>query len=160
MKRRTRQKRTVLSSVAAREMLQQRVIQDQLDRFSRDEPLPNPAKSRLPDQVFKWQCAVFRKYEIDDEGAAVIQLLASDDDLDRETRDFIASELERLYFPAGPKPEPEPNREQAEFAASIRKLKTFLQKNGLPAGEAEQEIAGALKITVEALRKRLQRAPK
>jgi hypothetical protein len=86
---------------------------------------------------------------------AVIALLYSNLELEPETRRYIAEELNNPPLPYSPNPE----RDLREAVMSINRIKDFLCKNGLAAGEADQFIAEALGLSSAGnLRQRLQRA--
>jgi hypothetical protein len=80
-------------------------------------------------------------------------LIIEKENLTRNTRLYIAGLLYRLYFP-----EDYSIWQKSSFASSVQELKDFLRDYArLPAEKAEKEIAEGLGITVDALRKRLQR---
>lgn len=76
-------------------------------------------------------------------------------ELEPERRRYIAQELIRR-FPLPASLNPEGDRGRAVM--STRRIKDFLCKNGLAAGEADQLIAEALGKTASTLRQTLQRA--
>ena len=76
--------------------------------------------------------------------------------LEPETRQYIASELARLYSP--PSKVGEASLRQLEFVEWIRRVKDLLRKHGFSAHAADNVIAAALGISVDVLNKRLQRA--
>jgi hypothetical protein len=101
------------------------------------------AKVRPDDPQFnkKWQ-------------QAVIDLVASDVPLDPIMRHLIAGELRRLYFPNAERDRRE--RRRLEIAA-IESQKQLLQGRGMTAKEVEQAIAENFGISVDGLRKKIQR---
>jgi hypothetical protein len=136
------------------------------------DPAENDDEPEVPDQVL-----VFREghnedlrnrrgsYDDDDwdddyprtidDDEALILLLASDLELEPETRAYIIHELQRPRYQVPPKVDA--NHEHREFAMCIAKCKQLLREAGLKALQAEADIAQALGISVEALRKRCQR---
>jgi hypothetical protein len=109
----------------------------------------------IPDQVFEFQEHHNHVFPSDpiDRDEALILLLASDLELEPETRKYISRELQRPRYPIRPRVD----REQPEFAMCIRRCKELLREAGLKSLKAEAEIAQALGISVDALRKRCQR---
>jgi hypothetical protein len=86
---------------------------------------------------------------------AYIALLNSDVPLDSRTRSFLSEELQRLFFS-------NPSRARQEHQRKMKALalaaKEQLRAEGMSAFEADQEVADILDISVDALRKRHQRA--
>jgi hypothetical protein len=108
----------------------------------------------IPDQVLGFQehrNHVFPSDPIEGHEALIL-LLASNLELEPETRDYISHELQRPRYPIPSKID----RERPEFAMCIKKCKELLREVGLPL-KAEAEIAQTLGISVDALRKRCQR---
>ena len=91
------------------------------------------------------------------EDRALGVLLASDADLDPETRAYIISKYltKNIYFGNMISRD----RKHSEFAETIKRVKRLLKQSGLAAHEADQAIADDLRIEVGALLKRLTRAP-
>jgi hypothetical protein len=84
-----------------------------------------------------------------------VDLVQSGKPLDHRLNDIIARELE-LRPPAPSKRKTEKEWRRRRFTAAIA-LKNMLQRHGLSAGAAEQEVAAEFKISVDTLRKRLER---
>ena len=113
----------------------------------------------VPDQVL-----VFKEHHEDvfvresaDYDEALIFLLGTDLELEEETRHYIAHKLQRPHVNIRFYPTLTASR---EFALCIGKCKELLRQGGLKALKAEEEIAQALGISVETLRKRCQRGSK
>jgi hypothetical protein len=93
---------------------------------------------------------------VDDEvRRATVDLLLSDIPLDRNARDWIAGMLQS--FLNTHRAAQEKWEVDRYFDAS---LKRFLQKRGMTATKADEQIADVLKVSVSALKKRRQRPPK
>jgi hypothetical protein len=89
---------------------------------------------------------------------AIVDLVKSDIPLDPRSRSLLAGDLHRLYFPND---ERDRRDKQRMEAAWIEELMETALSRGMTTAEAREEIAKALGInSVEALRKRVQRAPK
>lgn len=120
-----------------RDALDQTVLPDQIIDFIKKRPELRNQKPSL--NLLNQALATF--------------LLSGNAVLTRSTRLYIASLLQRLYFS-----DYYSLYQKNDFSDSVQKLKDVLQKSaGLAATRAEEEIAGELGVTVEALRKRLQR---
>jgi hypothetical protein len=90
---------------------------------------------------------------------AVIDLVASDVPLDRHYRRLLAGELERLYFPPS-SAQKRATKRQIEAAAFADMKAALMRSQGMTASAAEGYIAETYSLSVDALRKRRQRAPK
>jgi hypothetical protein len=92
---------------------------------------------------------------------ATIALVASDVPLDRNFRLWLAVELERLYrqTPAQQR-QYERRAQNRSLARVLKKLQARRRDTGLTTIEAEEKNADMLGISVDALRKRIYRAPK
>jgi hypothetical protein len=85
---------------------------------------------------------------------ATIDLVASDVPLDPLMRHLIAGELRGLYFPNVERDRRE--RRRLEIA-TIESQKQLLRGRGMTAKEIEQAIAESFGISVDGLRKKIQR---
>jgi hypothetical protein len=136
----------------------EREIEWEIDRCLPPFPEERPAEPGIPDQLWEWQQEYNDTFPNDAISLheALIGLVASDWELEPETRHYISWELDHPPLPYRPNPE----RKHREFAICVKRCKGLLRKAGLLPLKAEQEIADALGISVDALRKRCQRAPK
>jgi hypothetical protein len=90
---------------------------------------------------------------------ATIALVASDVPLDRHFRLWLAVELARLYSQTPTQRRKYERRAQdRSWARVLKKLHARMRASGLPALQAEEKNANMLGISVDALRKRMQRA--
>jgi hypothetical protein len=91
----------------------------------------------------------------DEETEALCDFIATGAEIDNEMRSFIIFKLG-----GGEIHSPLVNRDQEhlEFNETVLRLKTLLRKYGGTAGEAEQTIAAALGLELEALRQRMKRS--
>jgi hypothetical protein len=98
-----------------------------------------------------------RRNEVDEYWAKrLMKLLDSDEPLDRSMRNINRFLLSRFCFSERLPPTREYWRREQDAVASV--LKRDLQKRwGMTAGDAEQEVAKELGISVDALRQRLRR---
>jgi hypothetical protein len=88
----------------------------------------------------------------------IIDLVKSDIPLDPRSRSLLAGDLQRLYFPNAERNRREQQRMEA---AMIDCFEEELLSRGMTTAKAREEIVKALGISsVDALRKRMQRAPK
>jgi hypothetical protein len=95
-----------------------------------------------------------------DEGykRAIVALVNSDIPLDRSFRRWLAGELGRLYFATPTQRRQYERREWSRsFARVVKELQVRRRDTGLTALEAEEKNANMLGISVDALRKRMQR---
>jgi hypothetical protein len=75
-----------------------------------------------------------------------------------ERRDYDSKELDRGLFPEF-QVSPNPERDRREQLSNINKIKDFLRKKSVAAGEADQIIARALGFSsADTLRRRLRRS--
>jgi hypothetical protein len=108
------------------------------------------------------------KLGLDQFNQRTIDLVASNEPLTREVRDYIATELQRLYFPGPPNHDqtyllgtyPDRDQERRAEYMSAALLKQQLRRTGMSATEAEQDVADELGLSVDALRQRLKRGRK
>jgi hypothetical protein len=133
----------------------EREIEWEIDRCFPPFDEERPAEPGIPDQLWEFQQEYNDRFPNDAISLheALIGLVASDWALEPETRHYISWELDHPPLPYRP-------NQHREFAICVKRCKGLLRKAGLLPLKAEQEIADALGISVDALRKRCQRAPK
>jgi hypothetical protein len=111
----------------------------------------------IPDQLLKFRDELCERHRYPGMPFYLaLMMLVETGVLEPETRRYLNSELDRLYYPrtkAG-----EDFISQSEFIKYIPRVKDLLRRHGFSAHDAEKEIATALGISAEVLRKRLQRA--
>jgi hypothetical protein len=126
-------------------------------------PKPYPTADRTPALQFLAARlnGVPLKRMLEEYQRAMVALVASDIPLDPRFRRDLAVELEFLYFESTPtQARKKKRREEAiRFAVCVKRLKSALRERNktLSAIDAEEAVADLYHVSVEALRKRLQR---
>jgi hypothetical protein len=134
------------------------VAREALDRWAKAKSKAERIKAAI-DYVVAFQKMAEEACDPERTAKEIIALVASDTPLDCEGRHDLGRVLQRLLFPELIDPRRRRIADRSYDIAWEETLKDHLRAMAdLPACEAEQEVAGYLGISVEALRKKRVRA--